>query len=99
MNVTDANPIRVAFASMFNGQAIYSQNYTDAAPTLRDSLLIKNGYICTDIDIAKDELSVDEYDMVVIPMPSNDFDETTIKKLSECLDNGGNDGKNTRKGR
>lgn len=94
MNVTDANPVRVAFASAFNGQAIYTQNYSDAAPALRDRLLVKNGYICTDIDIAKDELSVDKYDMVVIPMPSNDFDETTIKKLSDFLYNGGNYGKN-----
>lgn len=94
MNVTDANPVRVAFASLFNGQSLYSQNYLDAAPTLRDRLLVKNGYICTDIDIAKDELSVDEYDMVVIPMPSNDFDETTIEKLSNFLYNGGNYGKN-----
>lgn len=94
MNVTDANPVRVAFASLFNGQSLYSQNYLDAAPTLRDRLLVKNGYICTDIDIAKDELSVDEYDMVVIPMPSNDFDETTIEKLSDFLYNGGNYGKN-----
>lgn len=94
MNVTDANPIRVAFASKFNGQSVYSQNYADAVSGLRDSLLTKNGYFCTDVDIARDELKTEDYDMVVIPMPGNDFDENTIEKLSSFLYNNNTYGKN-----
>lgn len=94
MNVTDANPIRVAFASSFNGQLIHSQNYSDAVSGLRNTLLTKNGYFCTDIDIAKDELKTEDYDMVVIPMPGNDFDENTIEKLSSFLYNNNAYGKN-----
>lgn len=93
MNVTDANPIRVAFASNFNGQPIYSQSYSDAVSGLRNTLLTKNGYFCTDIDIAKDELKTEDYDMVVIPMPGNDFDENIIEKLSSFLYNNNTYGK------
>lgn len=94
MNVTDANPIKVAFASQFNGQLIHSQNYSDAVSGLRDRLLVKNGYFCTDIDIARDELKTEDYDMIVIPMPENDFDENTIDKLGSFLYNNNTYGKN-----
>ena len=89
MNVTDANPIRVAFASKLNSTDIYNTSYADAASGLRDKLLSKNGYFCTDVDIALDDISTADYDMIVIPMPSRDFDEKIIEKLSSFLYNDG----------
>lgn len=100
MNVTDAHPIKVAFASTVNGNPIYdttryvlSDMYGDTVSGLRDQLLVKNGYFCTDVDLAKDDISPDDYDMVVIPMPSVDFDMSIIDKLSAFLDNNGQYGK------
>lgn len=95
MNVTDAHPINVAFASTINGSPIYdSRTYADAVSGLRDQLLTKNGYFCTDIDLAKDDLDTDKFDLVVVPMPNVDFDEAVIKKLSDFLNNDGNYGRN-----
>jgi len=101
MNVTDAHPINVAFASKLNGSEIYdvshyadSQLYGNAVSGLRDQLLVKNGYFCTDIDLAKDEIDPEKYDMLVIPMPSVDFDESIIDKISKFLDNDGKYDKN-----
>lgn len=89
MNVTDENPIKVAFASKFNGGNIYNKNYSDSVSGLRDQLLTKNGYFCTDIDLATDELDREKYDMVVVPMPQVDFDREAIEKLSAFLYNDG----------
>jgi hypothetical protein len=95
MNVTDAHPINVAFASTINGNPIYdTMTYSDAVSGLRDQLLTKNGYFCTDIDLAKDDLDTEKFDLVVIPMPGVDFDEAIIKKLSDFLSNDGNYGRN-----
>ena len=93
-NVVDANPITVAFASKVNGQPIYSTSCEDSVTGLRDQLLTKNGYFCTDIDLAKDDLDTDKFDLVVVPMPNVDFDEAVIKKLSDFLNNDGNYGRN-----
>jgi len=90
MNVTDANPITVAFASKFNGGEIYDKaHYSESVAGLKDQLLVKNGYLCTEIDLAKDDLDREKYDMVVVPMPSVDFDKDTIEKLSTFLYNDG----------
>ena len=95
MNVADANPINVAFASTVNGNPIYNANmYSDSVSGLRNELLTKNGYFCTDIDLARDELDTEKYDLVVVPMPSVDFDEAIIKKLSDFLSNNGDYGRN-----
>ena len=94
-SVTDENVVKVAFANTMNGASLYdAQFYSDAAVTFENELLSKNGYDCTEIDIAKDELSPDEYDMVVVFAPSVDFTEDIIKKLSDFLYNNGNYGKN-----
>ena len=66
-----------------------SNHYADAVSGLRDQLLVKNGYLCTDIDLASDELDREKYDMIVIPMPAIDFDKDTIEKLSAFLYNDG----------
>ena len=93
--VTDDNIVKVAFANTMNGASLYdAQFYSDAAATFENELLEKNGYDCTEIDIATDELSPAEYDMVVVFAPSVDFTEDIIKKLSDFLYNGGNYGKN-----
>ena len=90
-SVTDAHPIKVAFASMMNGASLFDeQSYSDAAYTFEDELLMKNGYDCTDIDISTDEIKPEDYDMVVVFAPSVDFNENIIKKLSDFLYNDGN---------
>ena len=93
--VTDDNLVRVAFANTMNGASLYdAQFYQNAAVTFEKELLTKNGYDCTDIDIATDELSSEDYDLVVVFAPSVDFTEDIIQKLSNFLYNGGKYGKN-----
>ncbi|MCR4637657.1 Gldg family protein [Ruminococcus sp.] len=89
-NVCDAHPVRTAFAATMNGASMFdAQSYGSAAQTFENELLAKNGYDCTDIDIASDELKPEDYDMAVIFAPSVDFSEDVIKKLSDFLYNGG----------
>lgn len=89
LSVTDSNPIKTAFASMMNGVSITGQGYETISSDFM-SFLGKNGYDCTEIDIATDELSPEEYDFVVIPMPAVDFSADIIGKLGDFLYNGGN---------
>lgn len=98
MNVVDAHPVRVALAATVNGETIYDpQLYENGMYScykgLKDELLSKNGYDVEEIDIATDELDTEKYDMVVIPMPYQDFDEKIINKLSDFLYNDENYGK------
>ena len=93
--VTDDNLVRVAFENTMNGATLYdAQLYQNAAVTFEKELLAKNGYDCTEIDIAKDSISPEDYDMVVIFAPSVDFTENIIQNLSDFLYNGGKYGKN-----
>lgn len=93
-SVTDAHPISVAFVRTSNGIKIYNEaEYEAAVNAIESSLLEKNGYDCTDIDIAADELDIEKYDMVVVPAPSTDFTENIIEKFSKFLYNDGNYGK------
>lgn len=94
MNVIDSHIVNVAFVKTMSGEPIYRNDYADPIATLRDELLSKNGYVCTDVDIAKDELDTEKYDMVVLPMPMNDFSEEIISKLGDFLYNNENYGKN-----
>lgn len=89
LNVTDANPIKTAFASMMNGVSITGQGYESMTAEFM-TFLGKNGYDCTEIDIATDEISPEDYDMIVVPMPSVDFSADIIEKLGDFLYNGGN---------
>lgn len=89
-NVTDAHPVKVAFANNMNGSPLYDeQSFGTAASAFKDELLGKNGYECSDFDIAKDELKADEYDMLVVFAPTVDFTEDIIQKLSDFLYNDG----------
>lgn len=97
MNVTDAHPVKAAFASTIDGISLYNDLYESTygcITGLREQLLEKNGYVCTDIDISADELSTEDYDLIVIPMPQTDFDSRIIDKLSDFLYNDGKYGKN-----
>lgn len=93
MSVTDANPIKIAVVSMYNGEAIYSMDINYAVSAFV-SLLNKNGYDYVAVDIFTDEISPDEYNMVVVPAPTNDLTDDCIKKLEDFLYNNGNLDKN-----
>ena len=94
MNVVDTNIIDVAVIKTANGQNIYRTEDAELVDSLENELLSKNGYECTAVDIIKDELDTEKYDMVVIPMPQNDFTEDGIKKLQDFLYNDEMYGKN-----
>lgn len=89
MSVTDANPKRAAFISMYNGNKIYHA-YNDYSVQNLSSLMDKNGYQITAVDIMNEELSPENYDMVILPAPINDLTESCIKKLEDFLYNNGN---------
>ncbi|WP_072300464.1 Gldg family protein [Ruminococcus flavefaciens] len=89
-NVCDAHPVKTAFAMTMNGASLFdAQSYGSAVNAFENELLAKNGYECSDIDIATDEIKPEDYDMVVVFAPSVDFSEDIIKKLSDFLYNGG----------
>lgn len=94
MNVVDSNIIDVAIIKTANGQNIFRTDDASLVDSIEKELLSKNGYSCTDIDIVKDELDTEKYDMVVIPMPQNDFTEDGINKLQDFLYNDEKYGKN-----
>lgn len=47
------------------------------------SLIEKEGYKCTDVDLSVDDIS--NYDMVILSMPENDLNDVQIGKLSKFL--------------
>jgi len=94
-NVTSGNAIKAGFIATMNGQPVYNQNeYGTTVDSFKTSLLEKNGYDCTDIDITTDELKAEDYDLIVLPAPSVDLTENLIEKLSDFLYNDGKYGKN-----
>lgn len=93
MSVTDSHPVRVAVAVSMNSNSIFDSTHASLVSSF-ESFLSKNGYDCTEIDIATDELSVSDYDMVVVAAPAVDFSDDIIAKLSDFLYNGGNYEKN-----
>ena len=99
-NVIDTHPVKVAFAKTMNNSSMFDkQLYDDSVngsvvETLEKEILGKHGYDCTDIDIAKDEISPDDYDLLVVFAPSVDFTEDIIKKMNDFLYNGGKYNKN-----
>lgn len=89
-NICDAHPVKTAFAMTMNGASLFdAQSYGSAVNAFENELLAKNGYDCSDIDIALDDIKPEDYDMVVVFAPSVDFSEDIIKKLSDFLYNGG----------
>lgn len=89
MSVTDSHPVRVAFAVSMNSNSLFDSTHALLVSSF-ESFLSKNGYDCTEIDIAADQLSVTDYDMVVVAAPAVDFSDDIITKLSDFLYNGGN---------
>ena len=88
--VTDAHPVKVAFAKTMNGSPLYNeQSFADSADSFENELLSKNGYDCTDVDISTDEISPADYELLVIYAPTVDFNENIIKKLNDFLYNDG----------
>lgn len=94
MNVVDSNIIDVAIIKTANGQNIFRTDDAELVDSIENELLSKNGYSCTDVDIVTDELDTEKYDMVVIPLPQNDFTEDGINKLQDFLYNDEKYGKN-----
>jgi hypothetical protein len=93
VSVTDAKPVRVAMAVTLNGNTIFDTTHSAIASSLSD-FLIRSGYDCTDVDIATDALSPDDYDMLVLCAPGVDFSDDIISKFSDFLYNNGNYEKN-----
>ena len=87
-NVTDADPITAGFVKTVSGLSVYDAGYESVVTSLED-LLAKNGYDCTDIDLGTDQLSPDDYDMLVIAVPNMDFTADIIQKLGDFLYNNG----------
>jgi hypothetical protein len=96
LNVTDANPVRAGFLiNMGDDAYVFGDSGSVAyAVSSYESLLSKNGYECTELDIQSDKITPDDYDLIVIPAPFYDFNEDIIDDLEEFLYNDGNYGKN-----
>ncbi|MDE5582149.1 MAG: GldG family protein [Ruminococcus sp.] len=88
LNVTDSNPIRTAFVTAINGASVAGSDTATVSGIME--FLSKNGYDCTEVDIATDDISPVDYDMIVVPMPTVDFTADIIDKLGDFLYNGGN---------
>lgn len=89
MGVTDLNPINVAVFSTLGGSAIYHGYDTYNVESVM-TLLEKNNYHCTELDISNDALDPAEYQMAVLCAPSNDLTQAQVDKLSAFLYNDGN---------
>ena len=87
MSVADSKPIKAAIVSMMNGSMVVDSVGSSIAYST-EQFLNKNGYDCTEIDIATDDLS--DYDMLVLCCPAFDFSEDVIAKMSDFLYNNGN---------
>ena len=92
MSVADAKPIKAAIISSLNGNSVVDQVGANIAYST-EQFLAKNGYDCTEIDIATDELG-DNYDVIVLCCPAYDFSEDVISKITDFLYNDGNYEKN-----
>ena len=88
MSVADSKPIRAAIVSSLNGSSVVDQIGGSIAYST-EQFLNKNGYDCTEIDIATEELG-DNYDMLVLCCPAYDFSEDIIEKMTDFLYNDGN---------
>lgn len=91
MSVTDSHPISVAVIKTMNGNSLCNANFESIVTSVQ-TFLEKNGYDCSEVDIASDDLTA--YDMAVLPMPESDFSVDIIDKLGDFLYNGGKYQKN-----
>lgn len=92
MGVTDLHPVNVAIIDQSNGSAIYYQYeaYNLQAIT---TLLEKNNYQHTSVDIATGALDCETYDIALLMAPYDDLTEAQVQKLSDFLYNNGQYGK------
>ncbi len=88
MGVTDLNPIKVGVINKTSGQQIY-YDYDAMAFNSMKTLLEKNNYVVTELDLATDSFTAAEYDLVVLCAPYNDPSDAQIKKLTDYLYNDG----------
>ena len=86
MSVADSKPIKVAVVSKLNGSSVVDQIGANIAYST-EQFLSKNGYDCTEIDIATEDLG--GYDMLVLCCPAYDFSEDVISKMTDFLYNNG----------
>lgn len=96
LNVTDAKPINAGFL-IYMGEDSYvfgDMGSVAYAVSSYEQLLSKNGYICSELNILTDDISPEDYDLIVIPAPFYDFNEDLIEKLEDFLYNDGQYGKN-----
>ncbi len=94
MYVTDADPIKVGLIQTANDTPIFNQNYHVYAVSMLATTLTKNGYDVEGIDLYKDTLDPEKYDVLILPAPVNDLTATAVDSISAFLFNDGQYGKN-----
>lgn len=83
MYVTDPDPLNAVVFNSETGGSSYDNVY---------DLLASNGYNVSEINPLVDEIPEDT-DIICINAPLNDYDEDTVQKIYDFLDNGGNLGR------
>ena len=83
--VTDANPLTVGFIETANGEPVYNYQFHAAGVSVMASTLAKNGYDVQSVDLYKDQLDPEKYDILVLPAPVNDLTATVIDSISAFL--------------
>ncbi len=84
MYVTDPSPLNAVMFNSETGGSCYDNVY---------DMLVSNGYNVSEINPLVDEIPEDT-DIIAICAPTNDYDEETVQKIYNFLDNGGQLGKN-----
>lgn len=84
MYVTDPSPLNAVMFNSETGGSCYDNVY---------DMLVSNGYNVSEINPLVDEIPEDT-DIIAICAPTNDYDEETVQKIYDFLDNGGQLGKN-----
>lgn len=83
MYVTDPDPLNLVIWNSETGSQSYDNIY---------DLLVSNGYNVTEMNPLTEDIPEDT-DIVCVDAPLNDYDEETVQKLYDFLDNDGNLGK------
>ncbi|MGN1102678.1 MAG: Gldg family protein [Huintestinicola sp.] len=94
--VTDANPVKAAFmiyADSTQQNLAFSMQATYSAEQSFEQFLSKNGYEIGYTDIQTNEISCDDYDIVVLPGIEYDISEDTVDALETFLYNDSKYGK------
>lgn len=84
MYVTDPSPLNAVMFNSETGGSCYDNVY---------DMLVSNGYNVSEINPLVDDIPEDT-DIIAICAPTNDYDEETVQKIYDFLDNGGQLGKN-----